>query len=87
MKRMQRTSRGWDSEHWQYQCSDGSHPSFWKTVVTSPQWKRWEIEVSRRLSTASALPVFDVDECQECNWLSPEHFQEFLKFCKANRLI
>ena len=75
---------GWDKECWQYQCSDGFHPSFWKTVVESPQWKEWYKEQHKRFkiftTTGKELPVFDIDESQECGWLGALHFQEFIKF-------
>ena len=66
----------WDAEHWVYHFGNEKKeiiPSFWNTVVRSPQWKLWEkVAYSRG---------FDIDESQECNWLSPEHFQAFLEFC------
>jgi hypothetical protein len=66
-------------------CKDG-HPSFWKTVVESPQWKLWQGEQSRRLHLLcqEKLPknvaTYDMPEVEECGWISPGHFQEFLKF-------
>lgn len=65
---------GWDERHWVYRCSDGPHNSFWKTVVTSRQWEKW--------STKARRHGFDVDECRECGYLSPKHFQAFLKFVR-----
>ena len=80
----QRTEGGWDEEHYQYKCHDGYHPSFWKTIVESPQWKAWEREVGRRLSkNVVDQPVFDVDECREVGWFSSEHFAAFLDFCEG----
>lgn len=61
--------------HWAYPCSDGWHDSFWKTVVESPQWLAWVKENQRE-------PKFDIDECQECGWISQKHFQAFIKFIK-----
>ena len=55
-------------------CKDG-HNSFWKTVIESPQWKLWQIEQSRN-------PTRDMPEVEELGQISPEHFQEFLKFIK-----
>ena len=81
----------WDAEHFTYSCKDGEHESFWRTVVTSPEWIAWEKEVARRLrrlangATRKTGPVFDVDECQECGWISPEHFHAFLQFCKSRK--
>ena len=70
---------------WEIPCSDGSHPTFWKTVVESPQWLAWENEVARRFhvmvtENVDVLGVFDVDECRECGYISPKHFQDFLRF-------
>lgn len=70
----------WTKDHYKYKCSDGFHNSFWATVIESPQWDLWEKEVYRRFHTESKEGVWDVDECRECNWISPEHFQDFLKF-------
>lgn len=60
---------------WESPCSGcGTHPSFWKSVVESPQWGKWgEIAYEKG---------WDYDECRECGWMSQKHFQEFLKFCK-----
>ncbi len=60
-------------------CKDG-HPSFWKTVVESPEWQLWEKEQSRRFSSQEMDDIFDVDECAECGHISPKHFSEFMKF-------
>ena len=85
----------WDKNHWTFKCSDGAHDSFWKTVVESPQWKAWEVQVAKNFSKACRmetwpsgdyqrrrLPIFDVDECRECGWISKHHFQAFLKFVR-----
>lgn len=63
---------GWDGEHFEYVCRDGTHPSFWKTVIQSDEWKAWEKE-GYKLG-------WDVDESRECNWFSAGHFAAFLKF-------
>lgn len=74
-----------DPEYWKpcKGCKDG-HPTYWKTVVESPQWLAWEKEVARRMhkqiNRDKMFGVFDIDECRECNIISPEHFQEFMKF-------
>ena len=74
---------GWDKQCWVYLCSDGYHDSFWKTVVESPQWEAWYKEQGRRFSQKNRKHgVFDIDEVQECGWISQAHFQEFLKFVK-----
>lgn len=53
-------------------CKAG-HPSFWKTVTESPQWKLWQKEQRREMTR-------DMSEVEECGRISPEHFQEFLNF-------
>ena len=82
-------------------CPDG-HPTFWKTVVESPQWIAWEKQIAKNFHKANVmldsgkewpsadyqekkLPIYDVDECRECNVISPKHFQAFLRFCKKFR--
>lgn len=83
---MAKIKKGWDKNHWEYHCAPGCklHNSFWKVVVTSPQWEAWEKEQARRFSkwdkTAPVEGVFDVDESRECNWISANHFQAFLSF-------
>lgn len=69
-------------------CKDG-HPSFWKTVIESPQWKLWQEEQSRRmhLLAQEKLPkeveVYDMPEVEECGHISSGHFQEFMKFISS----
>lgn len=60
-------------DHWEYQGSKDTYNSFWKTVITSPQWQAWAKK--NRKETR-----WDIDECEECGWISEEHFQEFLQF-------
>lgn len=60
-------------------CKNG-HPSFWKTVIESPQWKEWQKEQRKN-------PTRDMPEVEEMGTISPEHFQEFLQFCKKNNLV
>lgn len=73
-------------------CGDG-HPSFWKTVIESPQWKKWSKEINRRMKIGKIVnnkfnkSVYDMSEVEELGIISPGHFQEFLKFCKKNKLI
>jgi len=69
------------------------HSSFWKTVVESPQWRGWELDICASMRKSNELGwenpeskqyrdrCFDVDECAACGWISPRHFQEFLLFC------
>jgi hypothetical protein len=59
-------------------CKDG-HPSFWKTVVESPQWELWEKEQVKN-------PTRDIDESRECGWMGPGHFQEFLAFISKENI-
>lgn len=78
---------GWNENHWIYYCADGIHDSFWKTVVTSPQWVDWEADVAKRFyarHTGSPVEnVWDTNECRESGWISYEHFQAFLEFVKG----
>ena len=67
-------------------CKDG-HPSFWKTVILSPQWQLWQKEQKRRFinyANSNKKPenfgIYDMPEVEECGWISAGHFQEFLKF-------
>lgn len=53
-------------------CKDG-HPSIWKTLVESPQWKAWYDHASKNM-------LYDVDESQELGVMSPKHFQDFMRF-------
>jgi len=62
--------------------------TFWRTIVNSPQWKKWYDEQVKRFArhvrknSKVFTGCFDVDECQECGIISPRHFQEFIKFIK-----
>jgi hypothetical protein len=57
-------------------CSDG-HPSFWKTIVESKEWKDWEKEQIEN-------PQFDIDESRVCGWLGEKHRNAFFNFiCKS----
>jgi hypothetical protein len=66
-------------------CKEG-HPSFWKTVIESPQWSWWQAEQSERLHLLceQKLPkninVYDMPEVEECGWISPMHFKDFMQF-------
>ena len=50
-------------------------PTFYRTVVTSPQWIAWRDHAHEY--------NFDWAESTECAWLSPEHFQAFISFVKT----
>ena len=77
------TNNGWDENHWEYRFEHGEiHPSFWKTIVISDEWKAWEEEQIKRIHTDSHEGCFDIDESRECNAFSPEHWKEFVKFLK-----
>ena len=51
------------------------HPSFYDTIVASAEWDAW-VGYQESLDA----PAFDISETIECGWLSPEHWQAFLKF-------
>ena len=53
----------------------GFHPSFWKTVISSPQWSKW-------VKYAEPKMIYDFSEVEEMGCISPEHFQDFIKFIK-----
>src|SRR3990167_2627373 len=81
-----------EKARWEYPCRDGSHPSFWKTVVISPQWKAWRKEQQRRFNLLSKhqacnAGVYDMSEVEECGWISSEHFQEFSCFVEKNNTV
>lgn len=65
------------------------YSNFYKTVTQSPQWKAWQEEQNERLrrvvrtGAKVATGCYDMSEVMECGWISQEHFQEFLKFCKG----
>lgn len=67
------------------------NPTFYDTMVSSPQWKAWYEEIMRRHLINEKggewkdNKTFDIDESQECGWLGDEHFQEFIKFCCATQ--
>lgn len=50
-----------------------TNPNFYRTVVSSRQWQAWVKYNEQSLD-------WDVHESMECGWLSPEHFQAFLRF-------
>ena len=58
----------------------GGHPSFWKTVIESPQWAKWkEYAWKKKL-------LYDFPEVEELGCISPGHFQQFLKFTLKQKL-
>lgn len=80
-KTIKKPKHGWDKEHYIYHCTDGEHPSFHFTMITSPEWKAWRDYNNTEM-------IFDISECEDCGWISSEHFQEFLKFTikQANKI-
>ena len=54
----------------------GSHPSFWKTVIESSQWKKW-----RKYAWEDKM-LYDFPEVEELGIISAKHFQDFIKFIK-----
>lgn len=52
-------------------------PTFYGTVVNSPEWQAWIKENEQQ-------PQFDVHESMETGWLSPGHFQAFLEFVRRH---
>jgi hypothetical protein len=64
----------------------GGHPSFWKTIVESEEWRLWHEELRKRwkkIHDEDCLPIFDIDESQELGCMSKEHWEEFVKFVKT----
>lgn len=55
--------------------NDSHNPTFYDSVVHSPEWELWIKECEKTLD-------FDVHESMECGWLSPKHFAAFLNFVK-----
>jgi len=48
-------------------------------LVTSPQFKAW-VDYNRQVEM-----LFDIDETLGTGWMSPEHFQAFLRFAGDKR--
>lgn len=81
---------GWDSDCGMYTCTCGPHSSWWQAIVRTPEWEAWYKEVGRRMSEQADRTigkplegVWDVDESQECGWMSVEHAKDFLAFVKT----
>ena len=62
-------------DHWEYVGEHGTHNSFWKTVISSPQWREWAKKQREECR-------WDTVEAEDCGWLSDEHFQAFLEFVR-----
>ena len=67
--------RGWDNDAGIYHCSDGPHFSWWQAIVRTPEWKAWYTYASKNM-------LYDVDECQECGWMSEGHARDFMAFVR-----
>lgn len=52
-----------------------TNPTFYDTIVASQKWREWVKENEQN-------PQFDVHESMETGWLSNNHFQAFIEFCK-----
>lgn len=67
-----------------YYCSPcsgcGCHPSFWKTIIESKQWKLWQEEQDRRMAEDNCKGCYDMSEVEELGIISPEHWRDFLLF-------
>lgn len=50
-----------------------NQPTYYDTIVHSQEWQAW-------VKYQEKAQEFDVHESMECGWLSPEHFQAFLKW-------
>ena len=61
----------WAKDASVYNCSDGTHNSWWISITHTPQWAAW-------YKYASENMLYDVDESQECGWMSDEHAKDFL---------
>ena len=56
-------------------CPEG-HPSFWKTITESEEWKEW-----------SNVAKYDMPECGECGFISKKHWHDFIKFIIARPVV
>jgi len=53
-------------QHGEYQTIAGA-------LLKSPEWQAWYKHASKNM-------LWDVDETQECGWMSDNHFREFMTF-------
>jgi hypothetical protein len=51
------------------------NPTFYQTIVRSPQWQAW-------VKKNEKDPQFDVHESVETGWLSEKHWQAFLEWVR-----
>lgn len=57
-------------------CNDG-HPSFWKTIIESQEWKNWKKDNDN----------WDWSENEELGILSDNHWNAFIKLLKKQQKI
>ena len=68
---------GWDKNCGVYQCSDGTHFSWWQAIVRTPEWRAWD-EYNR-----GDKMMYDIPECEECGFMSEKHAKDFLEFVRT----
>jgi len=60
--------------------------TFHQTIIRSPEWSAWKEEVRKRLekhvenNSKVFTGVWDVEESEECGWISAGHFKDFIRF-------
>lgn len=59
------------------QRKPSENPSFYRTIMDSPQWQAW-------VKHNEETPQYDVHESMELNWFSQNHWQAFIKWVKEN---
>jgi hypothetical protein len=59
------------------------NPTIEHTFLSSKEWRAWYNEVYRRMKKG-LKDVWDVDETQECGWMSEGHWKSFIKFTSKN---
>jgi hypothetical protein len=65
-------------EKWEQPCGGcGHHDTINKTLLASPQWKRW---YEHQTGSVDDGKRYDVDESQELGIMSAAHFQDFIDF-------
>jgi hypothetical protein len=60
-------------------CCGGTHQTIAGALLGSRQWKEWYKHASKNI-------LFDVDETQEIDAMSDEHFQKFIQFVVKNEI-
>ena len=54
-----------------------------KCIIDDALWRKWYKEMMTRFHRQEHT-VFDVDECQECAWISWKHIFAILKWAEEN---